>query len=61
MSVTILGSHIRLIRPEKIKKPIIFKTDRPRCKYNKKPSSLIKVNINWAKVTIPPEPTYYSH
>lgn len=37
MSVTILGYHIRLIRPEKIKKPTMFKSDLPKPKFNKKP------------------------
>ena len=40
MSVTILGQHIRWIRPAKIKMPIILKKDRPKCKYNKKPITI---------------------
>lgn len=40
MSVTILGQHIRLIRPEKIRKPIIFKSDLPQAKYNKRPKTI---------------------
>lgn len=34
---TILGHHIKLIRPEKIKMPVVLKKDRPVAKYNKKP------------------------
>jgi len=60
MSVTILGQHIRLIRPEKIHLPIITWKDRPKCKYNKKPSGLIKVSAEWVSVTIPPNPKHYS-
>ena len=41
MSVTILGHHIRLIRPELIKLPIIRKCDLPKATYNKRPK-LIK-------------------
>ena len=39
MSVTILGQHIRLIRPEKIRKPIILKKDLPQARYNKRPKT----------------------
>ena len=37
MSVTILGYHIRLIRPERIRKSIVFKSDLPRSEVNKEP------------------------
>jgi len=40
MSVTILGQHIRLIRPEKIRKPIILKKDLPQARYNKRPKTI---------------------
>ena len=36
MSVTILGQHIRVIRPEKINKPIVRKCDLPKATYNKR-------------------------
>jgi len=31
---SILGKHIRLIRPEKIKQPMIFKDERPKAHYH---------------------------
>ena len=43
MSVTILGQHIRLIRPERTRMPIIFKQDLPKAKYNKR-SKTIKLD-----------------
>lgn len=36
MSITILGQHIRLIRPEKIPVPKIYKDELPQIKYNKR-------------------------
>ena len=58
MSITILGHHIRLIRPQRIIQPIIFKSDLPKAKYNKRPKT-IKVNLDWVKdsITMPPEPS----
>ena len=40
MSVTILGQHIRWIRPAKIRMPIILKKDLPQAKYNKRPITI---------------------
>ena len=40
MSITILGQNIRLIRPEKIRMPIILKRDLPQAKYNKRPKTI---------------------
>ena len=40
MSVTILGYHIRWIRPEKIRMPIILKKDLPQARYNKRPKNI---------------------
>lgn len=62
MSITILGQHIRLIRPGKINLSIIRKSDLPQAKYDTRPSGLIKVNIDWVRdsITVPSEPKYYS-
>ena len=61
MSITILGQHIRLIRPKKIKIPIIRNGYLPQAKYDTRPSGLIKVNIDWVRdsITVPSEPKYY--
>ena len=40
MSVTILGQHIRIIRPERPRMPIIFKQDQPKPSYNKRPKTI---------------------
>jgi len=40
MSITILGQNIRLIRPEKIRMPIILKRDLPQARYNKRPKTI---------------------
>lgn len=37
MSITILGEHITIIRPERISKPIVGSGDRPKPKANQKP------------------------
>jgi len=45
MSVTILGQHISLIRPEKINKPIILKKDLPEASYNKRSKTICKGKV----------------
>ncbi len=40
MTLSILGEHIRLIRPKKINIPIIRKSDQPKPTYNKRPKTI---------------------
>ena len=37
---TILGQRIKLVRPEKINKPIIHNSDLPKAKYNTRPKTI---------------------
>lgn len=58
--VTILGQNIRIVRPEKVNNPIVYKKDRPQARYHLRPK-LIKTNLQWIKdsITIPPSPSYW--
>ena len=38
--VTILGQHIRLIRPERINMPVVTKRDLPKGRYCKRPKTI---------------------
>ena len=40
MSVTILGQNIRLIRPERINRPKVYKNEKPTIKYNKRSKTI---------------------
>ena len=42
MSVTILGQHISLIRPKRIKKPKVYKNELPVIKYNRRTKTIKK-------------------
>ncbi len=51
---TILGSHIRLIRPEKQPQPKVYKDERPVAKYDKRPKTrklgmaeFFKICLEW--------------